>query len=760
MMKLRSIALALALVLAWPLTAVAQCSGQFAANRVCGSVAGGLPSQADPGGFALTLTNAPLTINPTAASTTQGIAITQSGPASGVVTGPFFFNLINVTSYGGNTAGSAGNDSFGLFNSNVNALRVNLAVGAATGQAMGAGTFAVRQQASGQNNDMVGVAGTVYGTLAQSGGAMFGVVAYTMADTGYSGAGPRALEIDSGVKSGVAATSRAGLTIVNISTGTGSTTDAAIIPASNTAGGEWKNIILLSKAIYGQFPTASTSAFLAADTAATPINHILDLTNFTISGNIINSANATLRGDGSLALSTTNSLPVTITGTNASGNISNMVTTAGLATGWAFVDGAVSKWIVGKQTDNTFIIRDAVNSITALVGNPGIVSAGTVGINYTTDASSTSTGALQSAGGLGVAKTIWAGTNVTTPIVAGGSGASSTLKLESTSGAGTTDSIIFQTGSQAFAGKINTTQQWVIGQNNITPATGVPLTVSRNTAAAVASASLQPLIHAIAADGVQSSTLIDSFGTSTAPFFVMRTARGTGAAFTPVQSQDPLGYFGMLGASQNNVFPAYNGTASGVFFGGRASETWTATANGTQIEIYTTPNTTAVIAKVATFQNSGGLSIGTTTDPGIGSLQLNAQMFMPNITTTSAAQTGTVCWTTGTGKFTVDTTLGCLSSSERWKQNITPLGSAMAEVMALKPVTYEWRNPIGDGQKGQQIGLVAEDVYAIDPRLAGLGEDGAPRGWRQDAMIATLVRAFQELKADNDNLRRQIRKAQ
>jgi hypothetical protein len=47
-------------------------------------------------------------------------------------------------------------------------------------------------------------------------------------------------------------------------------------------------------------------------------------------------------------------------------------------------------------------------------------------------------------------------TNITDPLVIGGTGASSTLTLESTSSTGTSDSIIFKTGSQATAMTINT----------------------------------------------------------------------------------------------------------------------------------------------------------------------------------------------------------------------------------------------------------------------------------------------------------------
>jgi len=56
------------------------------------------------------------------------------------------------------------------------------------------------------------------------------------------------------------------------------------------------------------------------------------------------------------------------------------------------------------------------------------------------------------------------GTSVTTPSLIGGTSASSTLTLESTSGSGTTDSILFKTASQTEAGRINTGGEWIIGK--------------------------------------------------------------------------------------------------------------------------------------------------------------------------------------------------------------------------------------------------------------------------------------------------------
>lgn len=56
------------------------------------------------------------------------------------------------------------------------------------------------------------------------------------------------------------------------------------------------------------------------------------------------------------------------------------------------------------------------------------------------------------------------GTSLTTPLIIGGTGVGSTLTLESTSGVGSTDSILFKTGpSQNTQGEIASTGQWGIG---------------------------------------------------------------------------------------------------------------------------------------------------------------------------------------------------------------------------------------------------------------------------------------------------------
>jgi hypothetical protein len=78
--------------------------------------------------------------------------------------------------------------------------------------------------------------------------------------------------------------------------------------------------------------------------------------------------------------------------------------------------------------------------------------------------------------------------------------------------------------------------------------------------------------------------------------------------------------------------------------------------------------------------------------------------------------------------------------------------------MELKPVAFNMKpgdrpNPDPNFDK-RQLGLIAEDVAKVDKRMAIYENDGiTPKSYRQESVISLLVKATQELKADNDNLR-------
>ncbi len=152
-------------------------------------------------------------------------------------------------------------------------------------------------------------------------------------------------------------------------------------------------------------------------------------------------------------------------------------------------------------------------------------------------------------------------------------------------------------------------------------------------------------------------------------------------------------------------------------------------------------------------------------DPSTGTAQLTLstttatfanQINVTGMTQTSAAQTGTICYNSGTGAITYDATLGCLTSSARFKTDIFGINSsdALKTVAQLQPVSFRKKEEFGGNvDKDVQVGFVAEDVAEIDERLTARGEDGEVRGVRYQQMTAILAGAIKELKSENDSLR-------
>ena len=115
---------------------------------------------------------------------------------------------------------------------------------------------------------------------------------------------------------------------------------------------------------------------------------------------------------------------------------------------------------------------------------------------------------------------------------------------------------------------------------------------------------------------------------------------------------------------------------------------------------------------------------------------------LPDITSTSTAQQGTLCWATG-GTITYDTTLGCLSSLAEYKRDVKPYNNALKTVMSLRPKTYFYK----DGHDpDEQIGLIAQDVEKTDKRLVAYDlKTGALRGVRYNHLGVVDAEAIQEL---------------
>lgn len=86
--------------------------------------------------------------------------------------------------------------------------------------------------------------------------------------------------------------------------------------------------------------------------------------------------------------------------------------------------------------------------------------------------------------------------------------------------------------------------------------------------------------------------------------------------------------------------------------------------------------------------------------------------------------------------------------------------------MKLRPVTFYWKDMTRNAQEGEQLGFIAQEVEKIFPDLVraghgtttiethqGKGDIANPKNLYVAYLTAPLVKAVQELKAENDDLR-------
>lgn len=302
--------------------------------------------------------------------------------------------------------------------------------------------------------------------------------------------------------------------------------------------------------------------------------------------------------------------------------LANATSSSAVPTAFAMPSCSTSASALNWTTNTGFTCNTAI-----------VVSAGTLTgttLNSTVTASSlTSVGTLVS---LNLSGAITGATSETTPIIAGGTGAASTLTLESTSGAGTTDAIIGKTASQVERFRVTTAGLFNIGPS---VAPDSLLTVNGNTAATVVLANTNQL-HLIGADGGNVGFALDAFGNS--PRAEIRQAGGTLASKTA------------SGANNLFTFNAYGWDTTAYGIGAQfifvPSTTWTASSHPTDIDFYVTPVGSVTPALTFRVQRNSAINVGPT------QATLSASEVGINKTTASGsapgAGTAKVSWVAGT----------------------------------------------------------------------------------------------------------------
>jgi hypothetical protein len=175
-----------------------------------------------------------------------------------------------------------------------------------------------------------------------------------------------------------------------------------------------------------------------------------------------------------------------------------------------------------------------------------------------------------------------------------------------------------------------------------------------------------------------------------------------------------------------------------------------------------------------TLDASGNLLVGTTSYNGgvearltvvnkAGNDNNSVASFKANATTTATTM---LSFYDGGNTFcgqifinpAADTTSYATSSDYRLKEDVQPMTGGLERVLQLKPCTYTWKK---SGSVGE--GFIAHELAEVCP-AAVIGEKDAvnkdgginPQMIDTSFLVATLVKAVQELKAEVDSLRAQL----
>jgi Chaperone of endosialidase len=83
--------------------------------------------------------------------------------------------------------------------------------------------------------------------------------------------------------------------------------------------------------------------------------------------------------------------------------------------------------------------------------------------------------------------------------------------------------------------------------------------------------------------------------------------------------------------------------------------------------------------------------------------------------------------------------LGTATSSARFKKEIKPMANASQAILALKPVTFQYKS---DSNEIAQFGLIAEEVAKVNPDLVVRDRNGEIYSVRYEAVNAMLLNEF------------------
>lgn len=359
------------------------------------------------------------------------------------------------------------------------------------------------------------------------------------------------------------------------------------------------------------------------------------------------------------------------------------------------------------------------------------------------------TGSLLASGGTNTAPAYCAActltTSLTVPVVIGSASAGAVgLELRSTSGVGNGDFVRITDGNN--------------GGTEVARFTGTLFLIGGTVGQNV---------------GGFSAPNMQAFGSSQAGSFglLRYTTTGSGGAVLHLTSSNgaAIGTFSKIlsGGGIGQIYfdgdtgATYNGAGAAIIV--TATADWSTTSSPAKMSFYTTaaasidPSATLAMSidaaqRVVLAATTDASSTATGAFAVTGGMTVAKRVWMAGLTSSGATQTDYLCLSSG-GEVIADT-IACLVSSERFKMDIRRLPQDEVADLASRFVAKSWRYRQEDGSVfasdyyRERIGLVAEDVAEIDPRLVQMDQDGHPRAIDYNGVVTLLAAEVAKLRAD------------
>jgi endosialidase-like protein len=149
-----------------------------------------------------------------------------------------------------------------------------------------------------------------------------------------------------------------------------------------------------------------------------------------------------------------------------------------------------------------------------------------------------------------------------------------------------------------------------------------------------------------------------------------------------------------------------------------------------------------LLSSPGTVADSNTLRIGETTGGGTRGI---SRAFICGIygITTASGTTSAVLASNGDQ-------LGTISSSARFKRDISDMGDVSSRIMQMRPVTFHYKSHTDNIL---QYGLIAEEVYEIMPEIVNLDNEGLPMSVRYHDFTCMLLNELQKLRKEIEKLK-------